>query len=58
MQLFLAFMGITVLTVLAVAAILAGGTTASMIAALGLHVVGTILIIGFTLAYLGPDGYN
>lgn len=58
MQLFLAFMGITVLTVLAVAAILAGGSTASMIAAFGLAVVGTVLIIGFTLAYLGPDGYN
>ena len=58
MQLFLAFMGITVLTVLAVAGILAGGTTASMIAALGLAVVGTVLIIGFTIAYLGPDGYN
>ncbi len=58
MQLFLAFMGITVLTVLAVAAILAGGTTASMVAALGLAVVGTVLIIGLTLAYLGPDGHN
>jgi len=39
-----------------IGAAIAGGTTIGVIAALFLHLIGTIAVLGVTFGALGPDG--
>jgi hypothetical protein len=56
MALLIIFVGITALTAAAIGATVAAGTTTGVVVALFLHLIGSALVIGVTLAALGPDG--
>ena len=56
MALLIIFVGITTLTAAAIGGAVASGTTTGVIVALMLHLVGTVIVVGATLAALGPDG--
>ena len=50
------FVGFTTLTAAAIGGAVAAGTTTAVVAALVLHIVGSAIVIGATMAALGPDG--
>ena len=50
------FVGFTTLTAAAIGGAVAAGTTTAVVVALVLHLVGSVIVIGATLAALGPDG--
>ena len=56
MALLIIFVGLTTLTAAAIGGAVAAGTTTAVVAALVLHLVGSVIVIGATLAALGPDG--
>jgi hypothetical protein len=56
MALLIIFVGITTLTAAAIGGAVAAGTTIGVVVALTLHLIGTVIVIGATLAALGPDG--
>ncbi len=56
MALLIIFVGFTTVTAAAIGGAVAAGTTTAVLGALGLHLVGSVIVIGATLAALGPDG--
>ena len=56
MALLIIFIGITTLTAAAIGGAVAAGTTTGVVVALMIYLVGTAIVIGATLAALGPDG--
>jgi hypothetical protein len=56
MALLIIFVGITTLTAGAIGAAVAAGTTTGVVVALFLYLLGSVVVIGATLAALGPDG--
>lgn len=56
MALLIIFVGITTLTAAAIGATVAAGTTTGVVVALFLYLLGSVIVIGATLAALGPDG--
>jgi hypothetical protein len=56
MALLIIFVGLTTLTAAAIGGAVAAGTTTAVVVALVIHVVGSAIVIGATLAALGPDG--
>jgi hypothetical protein len=50
------FVGVTALTAAAIGAAVASGTTIGVIAALFVHMIGTVIVLGVTFGALGPDG--
>jgi hypothetical protein len=56
MALLIIFVGLTVLTAAAIGGAVAAGTTTAVVVALVIHLVGSTIVIGATLAALGPDG--
>jgi len=56
MALLIIFVGLTTLTAAAIGGAVAAGTTTAVVVALVLHLVGSVIVIGATLAALGPDG--
>ena len=56
MALLIIFIGITTLTAAAIGGAVAAGTTTAVVIALVLHLLGSTIVIGATLAALGPDG--
>jgi hypothetical protein len=56
MALLIIFVGLTTLTAAAIGGAVAAGTTTAVVAALAIYVVGTAIVIGATIAALGPDG--
>ena len=56
MALLIIFVGVTVLTAAAIGGAVAAGSTTAVVVALALYLVGSIVVIGVTIAALGPDG--
>ena len=56
MALLVIFIGVTTLTAAAIGGAVAAGTTTGVVVALMLYLLGTAIVIGTTLAALGPDG--
>jgi hypothetical protein len=56
MALLIIFVGITTITAAAIGGAVASGTTTGVVVALVLHLLGTVVVVGATLAALGPDG--
>ena len=56
MALLIIFVGLTSLTAAGIGGAVAAGTTTAVVVALALYLLGTVIVIGATLAALGPDG--
>ncbi len=56
MALLIIFVGITTLTAAAIGGAVAAGTTTAVVVALTIYLLGTGIVVGATLAALGPDG--
>ena len=56
MALLIIFVGLTALTAAGIGGAVAAGTTTAVVVALALYVLGAAVVIGATLAALGPDG--
>ena len=56
MALRIIFVGLTSLTAAGIGGAVAAGTTTAVVVALALYLLGTVIVIGATLAALGPDG--
>ena len=56
MALLIIFVGLTALTAAGIGGAVAAGTTTAVVVALALLLVGAVVVIGATLAALGPDG--
>ena len=56
MALLIIFVGLTTLTAAAIGGAVAAGSTTAVVAAFVIYLVGTVIVIGATLAALGPDG--
>ncbi len=56
MALLIIFVGLTTLTAAGIGGAVAAGTTTAVVVALALYLLGSVIVIGATLAALGPDG--
>ena len=56
LALLIIFVGVTALTAAAIGAVVASGTTIGVIAALFVHMLGTVVVLAVAFGALGPDG--
>jgi hypothetical protein len=56
LTLLIVFVAISAAVAAGIGAAIAGGTTIGVIAALFVHLIGTIAVLGVTFGALGPDG--